>query len=248
MSGTPLPILMYHALDSTGSVISTDPGWLAETLDALASAGFRSVDLPSWIEQGRPPVNRCFALTFDDGLCSMRRGLDSLVRHGFTATAFLVTGRMGLDNAWQGQPRGIPGSKLLAWSDLPDLQAAGLRFGAHTRTHPRLDRLDEQALVEELRGSRDDLEQRLGEACPLFAYPYGIAGMRVRRVAARYFSAGFSTRLDHAKSSDDPMWISRIDAYELRSPRSIRALIEGGSARLRLRRTIRAGRRLVFHS
>ncbi|MEO6809169.1 MAG: polysaccharide deacetylase family protein, partial [Isosphaeraceae bacterium] len=157
MNGTPLPILMYHALDTSGSVIATDPGWFAETLDALATAGFRSVDLLPWIEQGRPPVDRGFALTFDDGMRSMLLAADSLVRHGFSATAFLVTGRMGLDNAWRGQPGGIPRSSLLAWSDLTALQAAGVRFGAHTRTHPRLDRLDERALVEELRGSRDDL-------------------------------------------------------------------------------------------
>lgn len=247
MIGAPLPILMYHAFDSSGSVIATDPAWFAETLDALASAGFRSVDLPTWIEQGRPPVDRAFALTFDDGLRSILQAADSLVRHGFSATAFLVTGRMGLDNAWQGQPRGIPRSPLLSWSDLSSLRAAGVRFGAHTRTHPRLDRLDERAVVEELRGSRDDLEQRLGEPCPLIAYPYGIAPARVRRVAVQHFSAGFSTRLDRAQPSEDPMRISRIDSYELRSPRSVRALIEGGSARFRLRRTMREGRRLLFN-
>ncbi|MEO6811775.1 MAG: polysaccharide deacetylase family protein, partial [Isosphaeraceae bacterium] len=86
-----------------------------------------------------------------------------------------------------------------------------------------------------------------GDLCPLIAYPYGIAPASVRRVAARYFSAGFSTRLDRAQSSEDPMWISRIDSYELRSQRAVRTLIEGGTARFRVRRTMRDGRRLLFN-
>ncbi len=31
-----LPVLTYHAIDTSRSVTATDPGWFLETLDALA--------------------------------------------------------------------------------------------------------------------------------------------------------------------------------------------------------------------
>ncbi|MBX6315155.1 MAG: polysaccharide deacetylase family protein [Isosphaeraceae bacterium] len=233
---------MYHALESSRSVVATDPSWFAETMAALAEAGYRTVDLPAWIAQGRPEVERGFALTFDDGYRSVLAAADVLPRYGFGATIFLVTGRMGDDNRWAGQPRRIPTSRLLDWSDLPPLQAAGFQFGAHSRTHPRLDRLGGDVLDAELRGSRDDIEQRLGVPCRLLAYPYGHGPPLVRRAAARHFDAAFTTRLATAMRGEDPYGISRIDAYYLRSPRWLSAFLTDRRRFLAMRRLLRAAR------
>ena len=67
-------------------------------------------------------------------------------------------------------------------------------IGAHTRTHANLRYLDAARLMEELSGSREDLEHWLDGTCPPhgLAYPFGIPGADVdddTRVAAR--SAGF---------------------------------------------------------
>jgi peptidoglycan/xylan/chitin deacetylase (PgdA/CDA1 family) len=238
-----LPILTYHALDTSGSVIAIDPAWFAETLSVLHSEGFRAVDLADWIDAGRPRSDRAFALAFDDGLRSIRRAAGPLARYGFHATAFLVTGAMGGHNDWPGQPASTPRDPLLGWSELEELCAAGFRFSAHTRTHRRLDHLAEPCLEDELRGSRDDLEQRLGRPCRLLAYPYGPASPRVRRAAARHFAAAFGTRLDYATATEDLHAISRIDAYYLRTQRSLRRLVEGRwRRRLAVRRALRGVR------
>jgi peptidoglycan/xylan/chitin deacetylase (PgdA/CDA1 family) len=246
MSRDGLLVLTYHAIDHRGGPIATDPAWFAATLAALTDAGFQTVDLDDWIAQGRPVIERGFALTFDDGLCSVLRAAEVVARHGFRATAFLVTDRMGADNAWPGQPRGVARRRLISWRDLADLRAAGFRFGAHTKTHPWLDRCDEATLDDELRGSRNEIEQRLGEPCRLLAYPYGAAKARVRAAAARHFEAAFSTRLDQARRSEDRYFLSRIDAYYLKSPRALDALISGRMARwLRWRRAWRGARAAV---
>jgi peptidoglycan/xylan/chitin deacetylase (PgdA/CDA1 family) len=245
MNGGGLPILTYHAIDASGSVIATDPAWFVATLDALAAAGFRAVDLGDWIARGRPDVDRGFALTFDDGLHSILDVADVLVQRQLPATVFLVTGRIGRDNDWLGQPRGIPRSPLLAWSDLDALAAAGFRLAAHSRTHRRLDRCDDAVLDEELRGARDAIEQRLGRPCRLLAYPYGLAPARVRRAAARHFDAAFGTRLDVATATQDPFHLSRIDSHYLRRPYGLDLLLSGRAQPwLRRRRILRAARRI----
>ncbi len=242
-----LPILAYHSLDRSGSPISTDPAWFASTMAALHESGHRTVDLAEWVASCRPPVDRGFAVCFDDGLRSVLDAAEILARHGFTATVFLATGRMGSDNAWPGQPRGIPKLPVLSWSEADTLRSAGFRLAAHTRTHPRLDQLDPAAMEGEIRGSRDDVESRLGVSCPLFAYPYGIAPDRVRRAASGVFEAAFGTRLGLASPWEDPFAISRIDAYELRTSRAVDALIRGReSARFGLRRAIRGARRAIL--
>ena len=238
-----LPILTYHAIDATGSVVSTERAHLAATLDALVEAGFHAVDLAEWIAQGRPDVDHGFALAFDDGLHSILEVADLLASRRVTATVFLVTDRMGSDNDWPAQPKAIPRAPLLAWSDLDALAAAGFRFAAHSRTHARLERCDDQSLECELRGSRDAIEQRLGRPCRLLAYPSGVAPTRVRRVAMRHFDAAFGTRLDVATATQDAFDIARIDAYYLRERRVLDRLLAGRTWHwLQQRRILRAAR------
>ncbi len=122
-----LPVLTYHAIDTSRSVTATDPGWFLETLDALAAAGFRAWDLEDWLAQGRPAVERGFALTFDDGLRSILDVAGAVARHRIPATVFLVTDRMGQANDWPGQPANVPRADLLSWSDVADLAGLGFR-------------------------------------------------------------------------------------------------------------------------
>jgi peptidoglycan/xylan/chitin deacetylase (PgdA/CDA1 family) len=46
-------------------------------------------------------------------------------------------------------------------------------IGAHTRTHPILAGLDAAEAEQEIAGSKQDLENLLGERVDLFAYPNG---------------------------------------------------------------------------
>ncbi len=246
MTAKGLPILTYHAIDSTGAVTSTEPGRFAETLDALLGVGFRAVDLGEWVEAGRPEVDRGFALAFDDGLRSILGVADRLARLAIPATVFLVADRIGLDNAWPGQPAGIPRSPLLGRSDLESLARLGFRFGSHGRSHARLDRLSPADLRDELASSRDRVEQLIGRPCPLLAYPYGAADARVRAEASKVYGAAFGTRLAYASADDDAFDIARIDAYYLRPRAALERLTSGRwHARLAVRRALRAVRGTV---
>jgi len=241
-----LPILTYHAIDRAGAVTSTDPARFAETLAALRESGHRGVDLGDWIAAGRPALARAFAVCFDDGLASILGVADLLARHDVPATVFLVAGRIGADNAWPGQPSGIPRARLLDRSELEALADRGFRFGSHGRTHARLDRLTPDDLDRELRGSREAIEQAIGRPCRLLAYPYGASNARARKAAADVYDAAFGTRLAYGRAGDDRFDISRIDAYYLRSPRALGALISGRwHRRLAVRRALRSAWRAL---
>lgn len=244
-----LPILTYHSIDAGGAVTSTTPSRFAETLDALREAGFHGVDLSDWIDRGRPEVEKGFALTFDDGLRSILGVADRLARDEIPATVFLISGRIGRDNAWPGQPDGVPRASLLEPADLDALARLGFRFGSHGVTHARLDRLSREDLNEELIRSRDSIEQLVGRPCRLLAYPYGLVGPAVRSAAARHYLAGFGTRLAYASRADDPFDLARIDAFYLRPRRAVELLASGRwHGRLAVRRAFRAVRATVASS
>ena len=62
----------------------------------------------------------------------------------------------------------------LNWAKLRELAQNGVDFGAHTKTHPILSRIqDPAAQREEIEGSRVRLEQELGKPLRHFCYPNG---------------------------------------------------------------------------
>ena len=62
----------------------------------------------------------------------------------------------------------------LSWDEVRRLAAEGVNFAAHTRTHPILSRLqDFDAMNDEIRGSRERLEEMLQTSVRHFCYPNG---------------------------------------------------------------------------
>ncbi|HKY35749.1 MAG TPA: polysaccharide deacetylase family protein [Polyangiaceae bacterium] len=62
---------------------------------------------------------------------------------------------------------------LMTWDQIRALHRAGMDVQSHTRSHRILQTLSSTELVEELVGSREDLERELGERPRLIAYPGG---------------------------------------------------------------------------
>lgn len=156
-----------------------------------------------------PPGERPVGLTFDDGYRDfLLHAYPVLERLGFSATVFVVTSRVGDRADWTGFEHGWP---LLDWGAIRDLCAVGVEFGSHTRTHPRLDRLSHDRLRDEIRGSKEDLEQRIGQAVNWLSYPYGISTARVRRVTRQ---AGYDGAVGVLGGTPGPFNRMRIECRE----------------------------------
>ena len=62
----------------------------------------------------------------------------------------------------------------LSWDEVRELAQNGIEFGAHTKTHPVLTTLEDPEWVfDEISGSKERLDQELGQTTPHFCYPNG---------------------------------------------------------------------------
>jgi peptidoglycan/xylan/chitin deacetylase (PgdA/CDA1 family) len=77
----------------------------------------------------------------------------------------------------------------LTWSQVREMHAHGVTFGAHSRTHPSLADVPHTVLMEELASSRDRVAACLNMQSIPFAYPFGAVEGHVWRTAK---AAGFS--------------------------------------------------------
>lgn len=250
MAPEAVPVLTYHSLDETGSVLSTPPAFFQAQMRSLRARGFSAVRLGDVLDAwdgraARPP--RPVALTFDDGFRSVCDSAAPVLEElGFRATIFAVAGHCGGRNDWPSQPPDAPLQPLLSTSELRGLADRGFEIGAHGVTHAPLDRLDAAAAEQEIAGSKRKLEDVLGLPVTLFAYPYGVASPAVRELVRAQYRAACSAELRLARPSDDRHWLGRIDMYYFRDPALFRLFgTPLGRAYLGLRRVGRLARGAV---
>lgn len=62
---------------------------------------------------------------------------------------------------------------VLGWAELRRLAKEGVALGAHTQTHPLMNRVSATDAVVEAFASLRDLEREIGDVLPIFAYPNG---------------------------------------------------------------------------
>src|SRR5262249_32843665 len=129
--------------------------------------------LDAW-EGKRLLPQRPVVLTFDDGFRNVGEQAGPVLEEVcFQATIFAVADYCGGTNDSPGQPTGIARLPLLSLAELRGLAAAGHEIGAHGVVHARLDTLTPRQAERELAGGKDLLQERLGRAVTVFAYPYG---------------------------------------------------------------------------
>jgi len=172
---TGVPILGYHRLVPVGGVALRDDRF------AVHESEFRSqlqllqdlkiaVVSPEDISAGgvsRPSA----ALTFDDGYSSHYQiAFRLMAEFGVSGTFFVITSRVG-------------SGEFLDWTMAGEMARAGMRFGSHAHSHVVLTTLSPERMKEELRVSREILEQRLSCAIRMLAVPYGFCDQRVTDAA-----------------------------------------------------------------
>jgi peptidoglycan/xylan/chitin deacetylase (PgdA/CDA1 family) len=105
--------------------------------------------------------------------------------------------------------------EALRWDEVREMASAGIEFGAHTRTHPILSRLEgDRELTFEIEGSKRQIEQQVRRAVDHFCYPNGARADVNREVVEAVRAAGFRTAvttesgLNHV--AGDPLRLLRI--------------------------------------
>jgi len=243
MIAGPSSILTYHSLDTANSVISIAPLMFRAQMARLAE-----MKIPVAPLSDIRTTPGAVALTFDDGFRNFfEHAFPVLQEYHFPATVFAVSGYCAQRNTWPSQPSRpfVPTLDLMSWSELEQISKAGICVGSHTVTHPRMSRLAEADMENELRVSRAELEDHIGKAVDLFAYPYGDSTPSVRRAVARHFRLACVTKLDFVCPTSDSMELPRIDAYYLKNRWLFQTLgTTYGTAYIAARRFLRQARQI----
>lgn len=212
-----VPILTYHSIDSSGSVISTRPEKFRAQMQHLRDASFQVIPLRELVKRLRhnePLPASAVVITFDDGIRNVYEAAYPVLREfGFPATVFLVAGRCGSNNQWPGQPDWTPTWDLLGWDEIAEMAQHGFEFGAHSLNHPDLSKLSIEQATEEIIGSKSWIQERLGREVLVFAYPYGRQTPQVRQVVQQHFAGACSTELSVVEPTSDCHWLPRIEMY-----------------------------------
>lgn len=216
-----VPVLMYHRVDEPNDAAERGyciaPKLFGAHLDWLASADWTPctlADFGRWQRgEGTLPA-RSVLITFDDGFAGLHAHvLPRLAARGWPATVFLVSARIGGRDDWATHElRSVGAHALLDAAQITEMAAAGIEFQSHSRHHADLVVLDHAALVDELRGSREELQQLLGRPVEAVAYPYGRTDTRVQLAAREAgYRLGFSVEPGFNRPGGDAMRLRRLD-------------------------------------
>ena len=210
------PILMLHEVSAPTELkmmsLAISPERFRRFMEWLKRAGYTSALPTQWDKR---TAHRRVILTFDDAYEDfMSNAFPVLDRLGFGATVFVVVDRIGKTNEWD-KAAGFKSRPLLTLEQIRELHRHGIHFGSHSLTHARLTDLSDSDLERQVGDSKRKLEDLLGAEVPCFAYPWGMADMRVRSAVAR---AGYKVALtaqEGLNGSEDPLSLKRTSVAEV---------------------------------
>ena len=214
-------ILMYHMISSPKTAeearYACPPAQFEQHLRYLKSSSHTPVSLDqieAHLLSGSDLPDNAVAITLDDGFeDNYTNAYPLLKKYNIPATIFLTSGLMGGTNQWMCE-RGFPERKMLGWQQIEEMDRGKIDFGAHTVSHPKLSELGIEACTKEILQSKQTIEERLGQPCHHFAYPYGLFTEATARVVEHTgFKLACSTRSGFNNSERDPFILHRIEVY-----------------------------------
>lgn len=223
-----VPILTYHrvhlfATEFTKSIPdeTVEPDRFRAEIDALAANGYHTVSQAQLFHamfNGAPLPSKPVLISVDDGyIDDVQTILPVLQAHHMVATFYIITGRFH-----------EPG--FLNVGEVRRLDDAGMDVGAHTRTHVPLNAIPTAEMVNQVDGSKRDLQRVLGHFVYFFAYPYGAYDAAVvQEVRRAGFLLAVTTNGGTQESSLAPLTMPRIHVGRGATPASVLACIHAGS-------------------
>lgn len=226
-----LTIFVLHAISDAPTDMAVSANRFREQLAALLENGYRCLDFEEAVQVAsgtRPLTQSAFALTFDDGYLNWHeQAWPILNEFGVTAALFVTGGFLDRHVAppWGSKhPALVREYSALAahfrpldWPLLREMIDSGrFQIGSHSVNHRLLGRLPSKQIEEEIRGSRQLLEDRLGKPVRYFSYPYGVRKYGAysteteEMVRATGYVSSCTSEIGRAKPGTDAYLLPRI--------------------------------------
>jgi len=165
-------ILIYHQIReltpndgplSRQFIVS--PAVFENQLQSLAAAGFQTIsfaDLADFFNGDYSLPVKPVIITFDDGTASQfENAFPLLQKYGLTATFFVFTNALSRND------------RYLTWEQLKQMADAGMEIGSHGKLHQYMGKQETEEALEEIFGSKQELEEHLDKKISAIAYPFG---------------------------------------------------------------------------
>jgi peptidoglycan/xylan/chitin deacetylase (PgdA/CDA1 family) len=206
-----LRVLMYHKVnDLPGNPLSVPVGVFDEQMAQLRELGYTVVALDDVLEyyaNGAELPLRSVLITFDDGYRdNLEHAAPVLERYGYPAVLFVpiayLDDALPLPHEERLAARGVINSTL-DWSELAELEAAGVRIESHGISHRPLADLALDEAAREIVLSKLRLEDRLGRPVRSFAYVKGSEAHYKPVHLSLLRQAGYSVAFTSVSGSND---------------------------------------------
>lgn len=211
-------ILLYHRLGDAGAEIDLPVNTFERHL-AILREHERVITIDELLS---PDSQGGVVVTFDDGYADFYEAAVPLLdKYRIPAILYLTTSFVSGEHSQR--------RHALSWSQLHDAASSGLvSIGAHTHGHVHLGSASETAAEDEMRRSKELIEDNLGRPCRHFSYPWSIGSAGADRAARRLFdTAALYAWKTNRHGRIDPYRLGRVPV--LRSDGSVffRAKLRG---------------------
>ena len=155
-----------------------------------------------------PP--KSIVITLDDGYENFYHyAYPILKKYQIPAPIFLVTGYIDTaKNFWWDN------SSILSWSQIKEMAKNNIDFGSHTINHYNLTTLSDKDIEEELRVSKEKIEQELKKPVTGFCYPFGKKEHYNQKIKELVIKAGYqyavTAEFGHINQSSDLFLLKRV--------------------------------------
>ena len=171
--GVKVPVILYHNIaeeyDEGDALLNITPERFREHMEALKSAGFKTLSLSEYYEYINGKINIPYysvIVTFDDGyLSNYQYAYPILKQLKQKAAIFVVTSTVGK------KPGTYP---HFTWEQAREMSDSGvIEIGTHTHSHDALTDLTTAQIRKEIRYSKYLAEKNMDRPCDYIAFPYG---------------------------------------------------------------------------
>ena len=176
-----IPIFMYHGVSDNvwgNASLFVSPSDFEQQMKYLSENGYTPIFMHE-IEHLDSSVQKPVVITFDDGnLDVYQEAYPILKKYNIKATVFIISGYGdGVYSMTHDQAKELSDSGLIS-------------IQSHTVSHEKLANLSESEIEEQLRDSKNTLEQLTGKSVHTVAYPIGSYDKRVIEIAKKYYQYG----------------------------------------------------------
>jgi peptidoglycan/xylan/chitin deacetylase (PgdA/CDA1 family) len=205
-----LVVLQYHHIsDSTPSSTSTAVSLFKAQLNMIEETGLPVVQLESGTRDalaGSDTKHNRVAITFDDAFDSIYTTADPILEeHNYPYTIFVSTAAVGR-----------PG--YMTWEQLAELAKKDqVTIANHSTNHSHMARRPDESIdswnkrvTTSFNKAQATLQTKLGEATPMFAYPYGEFDAALEQLVAERNWYGFGQQSGAIGKSSGPTRLPRF--------------------------------------